>query len=110
MLRQADLRRTLINLLETLLGVRVCTIGLLIAATIVFPGVTPGAARPFFSRKIGRLGSELVFVGDGGATEPNDATRHCGAEATLFWTTLSKLRLQGRRRSVTSLEPEFALR
>ncbi len=41
MLRQADLRRTLINLFETLLGVMVWTIGLLIAATIVFPGVTP---------------------------------------------------------------------
>jgi outer membrane receptor protein involved in Fe transport len=31
------------------------------------------------------LGSELVFVGDGGSTEPNDATRRYGAEATLFW-------------------------
>ena len=41
MLRRADLRRTLINLFETLLGVLVWTIGLLIAATIVFPGVTP---------------------------------------------------------------------
>ena len=41
MLRRADLRRTLINLFETLLGVIVWTIGLLIAATIVFPGVTP---------------------------------------------------------------------
>ena len=40
-LRRADLRRTLINLFETLLGVVVWTIGLLIAATIVFPGVTP---------------------------------------------------------------------
>lgn len=40
-LRRADLRRTLINLFETLLGVLVWTVGLLIAATIVFPGVTP---------------------------------------------------------------------
>jgi outer membrane receptor protein involved in Fe transport len=31
------------------------------------------------------LGSELVFVGDGGSTEPNDATRRYGAEATIFW-------------------------
>jgi hypothetical protein len=31
------------------------------------------------------LASELVFVGDGGSTEPNDATRRHGAEATLFW-------------------------
>ncbi|WP_340268195.1 TonB-dependent receptor [Sphingobium mellinum] len=30
------------------------------------------------------LGSELVFSGDGGTTEPNDATRRYGAEATLF--------------------------
>ena len=31
------------------------------------------------------LGSELVFSGDGGTTEPNDATRRYGAELTLFW-------------------------
>lgn len=31
------------------------------------------------------LASELVFVGDGGGTEPNDATRRLGAEASLFW-------------------------
>ncbi|WP_293970834.1 TonB-dependent receptor [Sphingomonas sp.] len=31
------------------------------------------------------LGSELVFSGDGGTTEPNDATRRYGAEATFFW-------------------------
>ncbi|MEJ7925752.1 TonB-dependent receptor [Sphingobium sp. AN641] len=31
------------------------------------------------------LASELVFVGDGGGTEPNDATRRHGAEASLFW-------------------------
>lgn len=35
-----------------------------------------------------KLGSELVFVGDGGATEPNDASRRYGAEATLFWRPL----------------------
>ncbi len=40
-LRRADLRQTLINLFETVLGVMVWTIGLLISATIVFPGVTP---------------------------------------------------------------------
>lgn len=40
-LRQADLRRTLVNLFETLAGVLVWTIGLLIAATVVLPGVTP---------------------------------------------------------------------
>ncbi|MDE8653605.1 TonB-dependent receptor [Novosphingobium album (ex Liu et al. 2023)] len=31
------------------------------------------------------LGSELVFVGDGGSTEPNAASRRHGGEATLFW-------------------------
>ncbi|MCA1660620.1 MAG: TonB-dependent receptor [Novosphingobium sp.] len=31
------------------------------------------------------LASELVFVGDAGATEPNAATRRHGGEATLFW-------------------------
>lgn len=31
------------------------------------------------------LGSELVFVGDAGSTEPNDATRRFGVEGTLFW-------------------------
>ncbi|MET0252024.1 MAG: TonB-dependent receptor [Novosphingobium sp.] len=34
------------------------------------------------------LGSELVFVGDGGSTEPNDASRRFGGEATLFWRPL----------------------
>lgn len=40
-LRRAELRRTLINLFETVLGVMVWMIGLLVAATIIFPGVTP---------------------------------------------------------------------
>ena len=31
------------------------------------------------------LESELVFVGDAGTTEPNDATRRYGVEANLFW-------------------------
>lgn len=31
------------------------------------------------------LDSELVFVGDAGTTEPNDATRRYGAELTAFW-------------------------
>jgi outer membrane receptor protein involved in Fe transport len=39
------------------------------------------------------LGSELVFVGDGGSTEPNDATRRYGAEATLFWRPVDWLAL-----------------
>ena len=39
------------------------------------------------------LGSELVFVGDGGTTEPNDATRRYGAEATMFWRPVDWLTL-----------------
>ena len=31
------------------------------------------------------LDSELVFVGDGGATEPNDGSRRYGFEANAFW-------------------------
>ena len=31
------------------------------------------------------LNSELVFIGDGGATEPNDGSRRYGVEANLFW-------------------------
>lgn len=29
--------------------------------------------------------SELLFVGDSGATEPNDASRRSGVEASVFW-------------------------
>jgi hypothetical protein len=36
----------------------------------------------FFSLE---LDSELVFVGDAGTTEPNDASERQGVEATLFW-------------------------
>lgn len=31
------------------------------------------------------LDSELVFVGDAGTTEPNDASQRYGVEASLFW-------------------------
>lgn len=31
------------------------------------------------------LDSELVFIGDGGATEPNGGSRRYGVEANLFW-------------------------
>lgn len=41
------------------------------------------------------LGSELVFSGDGGTTEPNDATRRYGTEATLFWRPTGWLALDG---------------
>ena len=39
------------------------------------------------------LQSELVFVGDAGATEPNDATRRYGVEANAFWRPASWLSL-----------------
>lgn len=39
------------------------------------------------------LESELVFVGDAGATEPNDATRRYGVEASAFWQPLPWLTL-----------------
>ncbi len=41
------------------------------------------------------LGSELVFVGDAGSTEPNDASRRYGTEATLFWRPFDWLTLDG---------------
>lgn len=41
------------------------------------------------------LGSELVFSGDGGTTQPNDATRRYGAEATLFWRPTRWLTFDG---------------
>ncbi len=41
------------------------------------------------------LGSELVFVGDGGSTQPNDATKRYGGEATLFWRPTDWLTLDG---------------
>ena len=39
------------------------------------------------------LGSELVFSGDGGTTEPNPASRRYGTEATLFWRPVDRLTL-----------------
>lgn len=39
------------------------------------------------------LDSELVFVGDGGATEPNDASRRYGVEASMFWRPVNWLLL-----------------
>lgn len=41
------------------------------------------------------LQSELVFVGDAGATEPNDATRRYGGEFALFWRPASWLTIDG---------------
>lgn len=45
--------------------------------------------RPAFTASIAAfrltLGSELLFVGDGGGTEPGAASRRTGVEATAFW-------------------------
>ena len=41
------------------------------------------------------LGSELVFVGDAGATEPSDASRRYGTELSLFWKPLDWLTIDG---------------
>lgn len=41
------------------------------------------------------LASELVFVGDAGATEPNAASRRYGAEATLFWRPNGAITIDG---------------
>lgn len=41
------------------------------------------------------LGSELVFSGDAGTTEPNAATRRLGTEANLFWRPTAWLTLDG---------------
>jgi outer membrane cobalamin receptor len=39
------------------------------------------------------LDSELVYVGDAGTTEPNDATERTGVEATAFWRATDWLAL-----------------
>ena len=41
------------------------------------------------------LGSELVFVGDAGTTEPNAASHRSGIEASLFWRPTAWLALDG---------------
>ena len=42
-----------------------------------------------------KLGSELVFVGDAGTTEPSDASRRYGVEASLFWKPAKWLTIDG---------------
>lgn len=39
------------------------------------------------------LESELVYVGDAGTTEPNDATRRYGIESTIFWRPVAGVTL-----------------
>jgi outer membrane receptor protein involved in Fe transport len=41
------------------------------------------------------LGSELVFVGDAGTTEPSDGSRRYGGEFSLFWKPLTWLTIDG---------------
>lgn len=41
------------------------------------------------------LDGELVFVGDAGTTEPNDATRRFGVELNAFWRPFDWLTLDG---------------
>lgn len=41
------------------------------------------------------LGSELVFVGDAGTTEPNAASHRTGIEASLFWRPTAWLAIDG---------------
>ena len=41
------------------------------------------------------IGSELVFVGDAGGTEPNPPSRRHGLEANLFWRPIEAVTLDG---------------
>ncbi len=41
------------------------------------------------------LNSELVFVGDAGTTEPNDASRRYGTELAMFWKPVPAITLDG---------------
>ena len=43
LLRRGEFRGTLVRLFETLVGVAIWTIGLMIASSIVFPGITPAS-------------------------------------------------------------------
>ncbi len=61
-----------------------------LGARAEFPRLTASLVGYYLS-----LASELVFVGDGGGTEPNDATRRYGAEATLFWRPTDWLTVDG---------------
>lgn len=41
------------------------------------------------------IGSELIFVGDAGGTEPNPPSRRHGLEANLFWRSIDAVTLDG---------------
>ena len=61
-----------------------------LGARVEFPRFTASIVGYYLT-----LGSELVFSGDGGSTEPNGATRRYGTEATLFWRPFDWLTLDG---------------
>ena len=42
-----------------------------------------------------RLGSELIYVGDAGTSEPSSGSKRYGVEATLFWSPTGWLTLDG---------------
>lgn len=53
---------------------------------------------PFTASLVGfwlDLASELVFVGDAGTTEPNDASRRFGSELAVFWKPVRWLTFDG---------------
>jgi len=50
------------------------------------------------------LDSELVYVGDAGTTEPNDATERVGFEGTVFWQATDWLALNA---AYTTTDAEF---
>ena len=59
-----------------------------LGARIEYPRFTASVVAFYLT-----LGSELVFSGDGGTTEPNPASRRYGTEATLFWRAFDWLTL-----------------
>lgn len=81
-----DVRGTTITT-DPVTGDPVDTVDLLVAAE----GAELGARweRGDFNATVSvfalKLDGELVFVGDAGTTEPNDATRRYGVEAAAFW-------------------------
>ena len=51
------------------------------------------------------LDSELLFVGDAGATEPNDASKRDGVETSLFWQVTEQLSVNA---SYTNVDARYA--
>ena len=61
-----------------------------VGARVEYPHFTVSAVFFYLT-----LGSELVFSGDGGTTEPNPASHRYGTETTLFWRPTGWLTLDG---------------